>query len=127
MPRRRTPTEQARTTGQDRNHPGRHAARTAPASPPLGPPSPHLGQHAREAWAGLVLEIGWLTEADRALVELAATIRGRALAGEEVGISALALLRQCLKDLGGTPVDRARLSAPADGDDPGDPAARYLS
>ena len=127
MPRRRTPPTEARTRGQDRNHPARHASRRPPSSVPLGAPSAHLGKDARTAWEGLAREIGWLTEADRALVELAAAIRGRMLAGEEVGLSALALLRQCLKDLGGTPVDRARITAPPEDEPQPDPAAKYLA
>jgi hypothetical protein len=127
MPRPRTPTEKAKATGAAKHDPARHAGRANPTTKPLGKPSSHLTGNAIVAWEAFKTEIPWLTESDRGLAETAARIRGRLLDGEDVGLTALALYRQMLKDMGGTPVDRSRIAAAPEGDDKADPAAAYFS
>jgi hypothetical protein len=41
-------------------------------------------------------EIPWLNESHRALMEIASTVRARMTAGDDCGIQAMNLLRQCL-------------------------------
>ncbi|OCJ25342.1 hypothetical protein A6U88_02395 [Agrobacterium sp. B131/95] len=77
---------------------------------PVGDPPPWLTGSRRDAWFQLALELGnRLTYEDRALLEIAATIRGDMVTGD-MGVNKMALLRQILKDLGASPVDRQRLN-----------------
>lgn len=95
---------------------------------PLGDPPAWLQDtatcRAREAWNDLSTEIPWLNSSHRALVAIAATVRGRLMAGGEVGVHALNLLRQCLGAMGASPVDASKVSRPATGDP--DPADKYF-
>jgi hypothetical protein len=73
------------------------------------------------AWEAFQREIPWLAESDRTLLEIAVTIRARLMAGEEVGVQALNLLRQALGQMGGTPADRTRIETSEEiSDDPTD-------
>lgn len=114
MPNPRTPAAKARVTGADKLHPGRHAARKDPKSKPLGKPSTFLDDHGKQAWEGYRQELPWLMEADRSLVEIAASVRGRLLSGDDVGITALSMLQSILSKMGGSPADRSKV---ATGDD----------
>ncbi|KQM88646.1 hypothetical protein ASE67_02580 [Sphingomonas sp. Leaf23] len=53
-------------------------------------------------------------ESDRALVEIASSVRGRLLAGEDVGVTALSMLQSILSKLGGSPADRSKVALPDD-------------
>lgn len=110
----RTPVAKARATGADIKNPGRHADRKDPKTKPLGKPSRFLDEHGKEAWEGYKLELPWLTEADRSLVEIASSVRGRLLAGEDVGVTALSMLQSILSKMGGTPADRSKVATPDD-------------
>lgn len=63
------------------------------------------------AWDTMAAEVPWLNRSHRALVEIAAYIRGRLVAGEDVGVQALNLLRQCLGQMGATPADASKAGA----------------
>ena len=115
----RTPVAKARATGADIKNPSRHADRKDPKTKPLGKPSRFLDGAGREAWEGYKLELPWLTEADRSLVEIASSVRGRLLAGEDVGVTALSMLQSILSKMGGTPADRSKVATP-DEDEPED-------
>jgi hypothetical protein len=52
-------------------------------------------------------------------------VRGRLIAGEDVGVKALGLLRQCLGQLGATPADASKVQMPP-ADDVYDPASKYF-
>ena len=110
MARPRLPVEKAKATGAAQNHPKRHAGRVAAPGKPLGEPSGWMGGEQRVAWAGFKLEMPWLKENHRALVEIACTVRARLACGEEVGVQALNLLRQCLGQMGGTPADESKVA-----------------
>jgi hypothetical protein len=58
----------------------------------------------------------------RALVGIASEMRVSQIAGEEVGVKAFSLLRQCLGQLGATPADASKVTMPAEKakDDPAD-------
>ena len=98
MPRRRTPLAKAKATGQDKNHASRFKDRREPQSKgQLGkPPKWMVRKHQLEAWQTLSDEVPWLNHSHRALVGIASEIRGRLIAGEEVSVNGLNLLRLCL-------------------------------
>lgn len=113
----RLPVAKAAATGAAIKNPQRHRDRKAPKGVrPLGDPSPFLSAGAVTAWEGFRRELPWLMESHRALVEVASTVRGRLIDGQEVGISALSMLQACLSKLGATPADESRISTPDDGD-----------
>ena len=124
MLRPRIPQERARITGADIKDPARFAARSDPKTTPLGDPSDWMGGEQRTAWNQFRREIPWLMESDRVLVEIAACIRARLMAGEDVGVGALNQLRMCVAQRGATPADRSKLAMPDASD--GDPANAYF-
>ena len=79
----------------------------------------------RTAWNLIRREVPWLTETDRALVEIAAYLRARIMAGGEVGVGAMNQLRLCAAQMGATPADRSKVAAPAEPDD--DPTDRFFN
>lgn len=113
----RTPVRKAKVTGAAGKNPQRHRDRKEPKSTALGKPSPFLDQHGKSAWEGFKRELPWLMESDRALVEIAASVRGRLLAGEDVGVTALSMLQSILSKMGASPADRTRVMAPDDDDE----------
>jgi hypothetical protein len=95
------------------------------AGGPLGPPPAWIKDtemcKARSAWNLFAKDIPWLNESHRFLVGMAASIQGRLMAGQDVGVQAMNLLRQCLGQMGATPADASKVSHPDDGDkDPDD-------
>lgn len=114
MPRARTPAAKAKVTGAAALHPGRHKARSDPKSTPLGDPSTFLDEFGKRAWEGYRRELPWLMEADRSLVEIASSVRGRLLRGGDVGVTALSMLQSILSKMGGSPADRSKVTT---GDD----------
>lgn len=121
----RTPVGKARVTGADMSHPGRHKSRKEPKGSGLGKPSPFLDEFGVKAWEGFKQELPWLAESDRALVEIASSVRGRLLAGEDVGVTALSMLQSILSKMGGSPADRSKVSVD-DGEEE-DPAESYFN
>ena len=79
----------------------------------------------RAAWNLIRREVPWLTETDRALVEIAAYLRARIMAGEEVGVGAMNQLRMCAAQMGATPADRSKVAVPVEPDD--DSADRFFN
>lgn len=125
MAKPRTPIERARVTGSIKKDPARFASRAAPQVGRLGSPPAWMSAVAKKAWALLKSEIPWLAESDRGLVEIAATIRGRLMSGEDVGVSALNQLRMCYGQMGATPADRSKVHVPDEA--PEDPTDRFFS
>lgn len=125
MPARRLPTVVLKAKGSALKTPRLMVGRSEPQTAPLGPPSAFLDEHGERAWNCFVREIPWLAASDRAHLELASMLRGRLMAGKEVGVNALNLLRLCLTSLGGTPADRSKVNAPAAADD--DPSDQYFN
>lgn len=128
MPRRRTPLAKAKATGQDKNHASRFKNRREPkAGGPLGdPPKWMKNKFQLEAWRTFDDELPWLNNSHRGLVGIASEILGKQMAGEELSVNALNLLRLTLGQLGATPVDSSKVSVPDDEDNSDDPAARYF-
>lgn len=127
MARPRTPSAKAKTEGRDTKDPGRFKSRKEPKiAAALGEPPAWLKNSdknkARDAWALFVKELPWLNHSHRALVEMASNIRGRMMAGEDVGVQAMNLLRQCLGQMGATPSDASKIMVPDDGEEDPDDA-----
>lgn len=65
-------------------------------------------------------ELPWLNQSHRTLVGMAANIQGRIMAGQEVGVQAMNLLRQMLGQMGATPADASKVASGDDGDEKDD-------
>lgn len=125
MPRNRLPSAVAVATGAAAKNPQRYRGRANPKVPPLGKPSGFLDDTARKAWACFVKELPWLTEADRAVLEVASLVRGKIMDGIG-GVNAVTELRLLVGTLGATPVARSKISQePDEAED--DPAAEFLN
>ncbi len=74
-----------------------------------------MDDFGKRAFEAFKRELPWLTEGDRALVEVASSLRGRLIEDAAgVGVSALQALSAVLSKLGATPTDRSKISVPAD-------------
>ncbi|MFL7901563.1 hypothetical protein ACJ41P_10550 [Azospirillum argentinense] len=72
-------------------------------------------------WQQFAHELPWLNGSHRALLEIAVNVRTRLIAGQDVGVQALNLLRQCLGQMGATPADATKVNVPnGDEEDPED-------
>ncbi len=109
MPKPRLPIAKARASGAEIKNAGRFKGRGNPKVSALGKPSIFLSGGALVAWESFSRELPWLTEADRSLLEVACTIRGRLIDGEDVGIAPMNTLRMCLGQMGATPADRSKV------------------
>jgi hypothetical protein len=127
MHRPRTPKLKAEITGRIMHDPQRFRSRSEPTSKgPLGnPPKWMVNKGQLEAWQTFAAELPWLNRSHRALVEIASTVRARVITGEDVGVHALGLLRQCLGQLGATPADASKITMPEEKVE--DPADKYFS
>lgn len=125
MARPRTPRAKAAVEGADKKNPQRFRGRNdVGVDGPLGDPPAWLvdtdTNMARSAWVLFADELPWLNKSHRALVGMAASVRGRLIAGQDVGVQALNLLRQCLGQMGATPADATKVSLPDDEDEKDD-------
>lgn len=121
MARPRIPRAKAALEARDKINAGRFKNRKEPQSPgELGDPPDWMGGEQRAAWKIFQREIPWLTESHRGLVEIATIIRARLASGEEVGVQALNLLRQCLGQMGATPSDASKVALPEDDEEEDD-------
>lgn len=121
MARPRIPRAKAAVEGRDKKDPQRFKNRKEPTAPDvLGDPPEWMGGEQRSVWKVFQREIPWLNASHRGLVEIATIIRARLTAGEEVGIQALNLLRQCLGQMGATPSDSSKVSLPDDDEEADD-------
>jgi hypothetical protein len=119
--RPRIPRAKAAVEARDKINAGRFKNRKEPRSPgELGDPPEWMGGEQRAAWRIFQREIPWLTESHRGLVEIATIIRARLASGEEVGVQALNLLRQCLGQMGATPSDASKVTLPEDDEEDDD-------
>src|SRR5262245_41804315 len=113
MARPRNPLGKAKTEGRDKLNAGRFKERReTKANGPLGSPPTWLKDtpenKAKSAWLLFQKEIPWLTDSHRILVGMAANIQGRIMAGQEVGVQAMNMLRQMLGQMGATPSDASK-------------------
>jgi hypothetical protein len=125
MARPRTPRAKAAVEASDKKNPQRFKNRTdAKADGPLGNPPAWLKDtpdlKAKAAWKLFEKELPWLNQSHRTLVGMAANIQGRIMAGQEVGVQAMNLLRQMLGQMGATPADASKVATGDDGDEKDD-------
>jgi hypothetical protein len=127
MARARVPLQKAIATGRVAQNPARFEGRAEPpSSGPLGdPPTWMKGEFETVAWQEFRDELPWLNRSHRALVSIASSIRGRQIAGEDVGVKAFSLLRMCLNSMGATPTDSSKVALPDQPKD-ADPADNYF-
>lgn len=125
MARPRTPKAKAAVTGRDKHDKARFENRAEPSADDVGDPHDWLNEWAQKAWREIVKEIPWLNSSHRGHLAIAASIRGRMMKGEECGIQALNLLRQCYGQMGATPADASKAGVKPDNDDE-DPAEKYF-
>jgi hypothetical protein len=128
MANHRTPLAKAKATGQILNHATRFKGRNEPpANGPLGnPPAWMKKKEQIEAWETFEDDLPWLNKSHRALVGIASDIRGRQIAGEEISVQFLNLLRQCLGMMGATPADASKVNVPDEDDEVEDASAKYF-
>lgn len=121
MARPRIPRAKAAIEARDKKDPQRFKNRKEPSAPgELGDPPEWMGGEQRLAWRTFQREIPWLNASHRGVVEIAVTIRARLMAGEECGVQALNLLRQCLGQMGATPSDASKVTLPDDDEEADD-------
>lgn len=121
MAKPRIPRAKANIEARDVKNPQRFKNRKEPTSTgDLGEPPEWMGGEQRAAWWLFQREIPWLTESHRGLVEIAVVVRARLSTGEEVGVQALNLLRQCLGQMGATPSDASKVTLPGDDEEEDD-------
>lgn len=125
MARPRIPKAKAKVEARDKKDPQRFKNRKEPkVDGSLGEPPPWLvdtkSNKARQAWLAISRDIPWLNNSHRSLVAIAASVYGRMMAGEECGVQALNLLRQCLGSMGATPSDASKVTLPDDDEEADD-------
>jgi hypothetical protein len=124
MGRPRLPMAKAKVEGKDDRSPSRFAGRSDPRVDQLGKPSPFLTGGAVTAWHMFKAEIPWLSASDRAIVEIACVIRGKLIDGQPVTMGEINCLRLAAGQMGGSPVDRSKVSA--SDDDVEDPTDKFF-
>jgi len=118
MARPRLPPAKAKVTGAAAKRKAVHEKRNAPAvKDGVGEPFGWLTEHAQRAWREIVSEVPWLNASHRGFLAIAANIRGRMIKGDDVGVQAMNLLRQCYGQMGATPADSTKIGVNPDGDE----------
>ena len=126
MAKPRTPRAKAKALCADIAHKERFVGRNEPVGlADIGEPFPWLNDNAKQAWGEIVAEVPWLNNSHRGFLAIAANIRGRMIAGEDCGVQALNLLRQCYGQMGATPADASKAGV-TPGDEQEDPAERHF-
>lgn len=110
MARPRTPLAKAKAEGRETINAGRYRNRTASHQADIGFPPLWMSPDQRDIWDVFVSELPWLNQTHTALLEVAVTVRTRIASGQDVGVQAMNLLRQCLGQMGATPTDAGRVS-----------------
>ena len=122
--RPRLPEGVAKTTGADVRSPGRFKGRASPKVKSLGPAPKRFTPEQIEIWNEFNEDMPWLGRSDRRIVGLAVLLQADIDSGE-APLAAFAQMRLMLSSMGGTPVDRTKVSK-SDDDEGADPAAEFL-
>lgn len=118
MPRPRLSLAAARISGAAAKNPQRYRRRTGLSTgEPIGDPPPWMNKSQRAAWRDLAARLPWLERTHRAHLAVTCSIYGRVMAGQDVGVQALNLLRLCLGQLCATPTSAGNVPAPEVDDD----------
>ncbi|MGX9144991.1 hypothetical protein [Mesorhizobium sp. 128a] len=125
MARPRNPLAKAKAEGREKINAGRFKNRSEPkAGGPLGAPPKWIvdtdTSKTKSAWHLFQKDMPWLNQSHRILVGMAAGIQGRIMAGQEVGVQSMNLLRQMLGQMGATPADATKITVPDEKEDKDD-------
>lgn len=124
--RKRIPQEVAKITGAIAKNAGRFADRASPKVKSLGPAPQRFDKSQREIWDEFNADFPWLGRSDRRHVGLAVVLQSQIdAAGMEATPAMIAQMRLLLGGMGGSPVDRSKVSAPDD--DETDPTDEFLN
>jgi hypothetical protein len=128
MARPRVPMAKAISTGRVLHDRKRFANRNEPDhTGPLGPPPVWMtNKRQKAAWERFRAEIPWLQKAHRCLTVIACVVHADLVSGGDFDVRKANLLRQCLGQMGATPVDASKITMP-DEDVPDDSAAKYFA
>lgn len=111
----RNPLGKAKLEGRDKKDPQRFKKRKEPViKDNIGLAPKWMNTDQKAVWKQFATELPWLNASHVSLLEIATTIRTRVISGEEVGVQALNLLRQCLGQMGATPSDASKVMLPDD-------------
>ncbi|WP_226627958.1 hypothetical protein [Alloyangia pacifica] len=108
----RTPLRKAVLSGAAAKNPQRYRDRNEPqGGPVLGRAPTYFNKPQRAAWAKFKVELPWLVEADRAMVEMASIVRSL-IEDTPAAVSAAMIreYRQQLSALGATPTARSKVN-----------------
>jgi hypothetical protein len=125
MTRNRLPVEVASITGSDKRSPGRFKGRSAPVVKSLGPAPKRFNAAQIEIWDEFNADFPWLGRSDRRLVGLAVRLQHTIDTDPDCPVAVFAQMRMLLSAMGGTPVDRSKVSAP--NKEIEDPADEFLN
>ena len=126
MSRPRLPEQVAKVTGADRRSPGRFKGRKTPKVKSLGPPPKRFTPEQAEIWKEFNDDFPWLGRSDRRTVGLAVLLQDQIDKSEGgLMVGEIAQMRMLLSAMGGTPVDRSKVTIGED-EDP-DPADAFLN
>lgn len=126
MTRPRLPEQVAIVTGADKRSPGRFKGRKTPVVRSLGPAPKRYTPEQVAIWNEFNEDFPWLGRSDRSYVGLAVVLQSQIDdAGMEVTPPMIAQMRLLLSGMGGSPVDRSKVSAPEE--ESADPADEFLN
>jgi hypothetical protein len=126
MPAPRLPQEVAQLTGAVAKNAGRFKGRSTPKVKSLGSCPKRFTDDQKAIWNEFNADFPWLGRSDRALVETATSLLHQMrLLGDKTPIALYAQMRMILAQMGGTPVDRSKVSEPEE--DPEDPANEFIN
>lgn len=123
--RPRLPQEVASITGAVAKNAGRFKDRANPKVRSLGPAPKKYCEARAEIWDEFNEDFPWLGRSDRRLVGLAVELQYQIDTEPEVPVAVYAQMRLLLSSMGGTPVDRSKISAPEE--ETKDPADEFLN
>lgn len=125
MSRPRLPQEVAKITGAVAKNAGRFKGRSDPKVKSLGPAPKRYTKEQKEIWDEFNSDFPWLGRSDRRVVGLAVKLQDMIDTEPDCPIAVYAQMRMLLSAMGGTPVDRSKVSAPEE--EEVDPADEFLN
>jgi len=126
MAKPRLPEQVASVTGADKRSPGRFVGRKSPKVLSLGNAPKSFTPDQIEIWDEFNADFPWLGRSDRRVVGLAVILQSEIDDPEvDTPVAVFAQMRMLLSSMGGTPVDRSKVSAPDD--DEADPTDEFLN
>lgn len=125
MARPRLPVGVATVTGADKRSPGRFKGRGAPVVKSLGVAPKRFTSEQVEIWNEFNEDFPWLGRSDRRVVGLAVMLQHMIDTDPECPVAVFAQMRMLLSAMGGTPVDRSKVSS--NDEDEEDPLDQFVN